>query len=121
MTFHPLPHLRDGGHVIDHRNPGIPLETVRETKAVVNEAEIETVMTTVPEVGEVQDHRGQTEVGWPEIHQTEVLVDGGRYRGRLHPDPRKIVDLKGHLEIVMSHLLEMIVITAPHVVTAIAI
>lgn len=107
--------------MIDHRNPGIALETVQEIKAVVNEVEIETVMTTVPEVGEVQDHRGQTEDGWPEIHQTEVLVDGGRYRGRLHPDPRKIVDLKGHLEIVMSHLLEMIVITAPHVVTAIAI
>lgn len=106
--------------MIDHRNPDIPLETVQETKAEVNEVEIETVMTTVPEVGEVQDHRGGR-LGWPEIHQTEVLVDGGRYRGRLLPDPRKIVGLRGHLEIVMSHLLEMIVITAPHVVTAIAI
>lgn len=120
MTFHPLPHLRDGGHVIDHRNPDIPLETVQETKAEVNEVEIETVMMIVPEVGEVQDHRGEI-LGWPEIHQTEVLVDGGRYRGRLPPDPRKIVGLRGHLVIVTSHLLEMIVITALHVVTAIAI
>jgi len=120
MTFHPLPHLRDGGHVIDHRNPDIPLETVQETKGEVNEVEIETAMTIVPEVGEVQDHRGER-LGWPEIHQTEVLVDGGRYRGRLLPDPRKIVGLRGHLAIVMFHLLEMIVITAPHVVTAIAI
>lgn len=105
--------------MIDHRNPDIPLETVQETKAVVNEVEIETVMTIVLEVGEVQDHRGEI-LGWPEIHQTEVLVDGGRYRGRLLPDPRKIVGLKDHLAIVTSHLLEMIVITAPHVVTAIA-
>ena len=92
--------------MIDHRNPDIPLETVQETKGEVNEVEIETVMTIVPEVGEVQDHRGEI-LGWPEIHQTEVLVDGGHYRGRLLPDPRKIVGLRGHLEIVMSHLLEV--------------
>lgn len=107
--------------MIDHRNPDIPLETVLEIKDVVNEVEIETVMTIVPEVEEVQDHQGQTEVGWLEIHQIEVLVDGGRYRGRLLPDPRKIVGLKGHLATDTSHLLEMIVITAPHVVNAIAI
>lgn len=77
-------------------------------------------MTIVPEVEEVQDRQDEI-LGWPEIHQIEVLVDGGRYRGRLLPDPRKIVGLKGHLAIDMSHLLEMIVITAPHGVTAIAI
>ena len=93
--------------MIDHRNPDIPLETVLEIKDVVNEVEIETVMTIVPEVEEVQDHQGQTEVGWLEIHQIEVLVDGGRYRGRLLPDPRKIVALKGHLVTDTSHLLEV--------------